>query len=97
LKLEPNIVREPPPGGGELPSALVLSWDFASAQGKQGLALVKKVAPGVPFVVVAEHLTTDAAIDSLRAGASACLPKLVSDADALARELARAFKITFYG
>jgi DNA-binding response OmpR family regulator len=97
LKLEPNVVREAGPGGAEPPTALVLSWDLASARGAEGLGMVKRVAPGVPFVVLAEHLTTDAAIDSLRAGASACLPKLLSDADALARELARAFKITFYG
>lgn len=93
LKLIANVMREAPAPGGELPTALVLSWDFAAAPGAAGLALLKKVAPGVPFVVLAEHLTTDAAIESLRAGASACLPKLLSDADALARELARAFKL----
>lgn len=97
LKLEPNLLREASAGGSQLPSAIILSWDFAAARGTLGLSLVKKVASGVPFVVLAEHLTTDAAIDSLRAGASACLPKLISDADALARELARAFKINFYG
>lgn len=97
LKLEPHVVREAVAGGAELPSALLLSWDFGPAPGADGLGLVKRFAPGVPFVVLAEHLTTDAAIESLRGGASACLPKLISDADALARELARAFKITYYG
>ena len=47
-----------------------------------------------PFVVLAEHLTMETALESLRAGATACLPKLLSDVKALSRELSRALKLT---
>ena len=36
----------------------------------------------------------DAALESLRGGAAACLPKLLSDVRALSRELNRALKLS---
>lgn len=79
------IALEPPVG-------VVVSWDFAPAYGRKALELGKALAQGAPFVVLAEHLTMETALESLRAGASACLPKLMSDTTALSRELIRAFK-----
>ncbi|MFP2910978.1 hybrid histidine protein kinase/response regulator SinK [Pyxidicoccus sp. 3LFB2] len=76
----------------EKPVGVVVSWDFAPAYGRKALELAKALGQGAPFVVLAEHLTMDTALESLRAGASACLPKLLSDITALSRELSRAFK-----
>ncbi|HZI15274.1 MAG TPA: hybrid histidine protein kinase/response regulator SinK [Myxococcus sp.] len=76
----------------EPPAGVVVSWDFAPAYGRKALELGKVLAQGAPFVVLAEHLTMETALESLRAGASACLPKLLSDTTALSRELIRAFK-----
>ncbi|NTX01888.1 hybrid histidine protein kinase/response regulator SinK [Myxococcus sp. CA051A] len=76
----------------EPPAGVVVSWDFAPAYGRKALELGKAMAQGAPFVVLAEHLTMETALESLRAGASACLPKLLSDTTALSRELSRAFK-----
>ncbi|QSQ25202.1 hybrid histidine protein kinase/response regulator SinK [Pyxidicoccus parkwayensis] len=76
----------------EKPVGVVVSWDFAPAYGRKALELGKALAQGAPFVVLAEHLTMETALESLRAGASACLPKLLSDTTALSRELSRAFK-----
>ncbi|MFY2558595.1 hybrid histidine protein kinase/response regulator SinK [Corallococcus terminator] len=74
------------------PAGVVVSWDFAPAYGRKALELGKALAQGAPFVVLAEHLTMETALESLRAGATACLPKLLSDTTALSRELSRAFK-----
>ncbi|NMO22260.1 hybrid histidine protein kinase/response regulator SinK [Pyxidicoccus fallax] len=74
------------------PVGVVVSWDFAPAYGRKALELAKALAQGAPFVVLAEHLTMETALESLRAGAAACLPKLLSDTTALSRELSRAFK-----
>ncbi|MCP3137452.1 hybrid histidine protein kinase/response regulator SinK [Pyxidicoccus xibeiensis] len=74
------------------PVGVVVSWDFAPAYGRKALELGKALAQGAPFVVLAEHLTMETALESLRAGAAACLPKLLSDTTALSRELSRAFK-----
>ncbi|MFP2932422.1 hybrid histidine protein kinase/response regulator SinK [Pyxidicoccus sp. 3LG] len=74
------------------PAGVVVSWDFAPAYGRKALELGKALAQGAPFVVLAEHLTMETALESLRAGAAACLPKLLSDTTALSRELSRAFK-----
>jgi CheY-like chemotaxis protein len=76
----------------EKPVGVVVSWDFAPAYGRKALELGKALAQGAPFVVLAEHLTMETALESLRAGAAACLPKLLSDTTALSRELSRAFK-----
>jgi CheY-like chemotaxis protein/nitrogen-specific signal transduction histidine kinase len=76
----------------EKPAGVVVSWDFAPAYGRKALELGKALAQGAPFVVLAEHLTMETALESLRAGAAACLPKLLSDTTALSRELSRAFK-----
>ena len=76
----------------EAPVGVVVSWDFAPAYGKKALELAKALSQGAPFVVLAEHLTMETALASLRAGAAACLPKLISDASALSRELGLAFK-----
>lgn len=79
--------------GDESPAGIVVSWDFTPAQGKAAVELGKAAARGAPFVILAEHLTMDSALESLRGGASACLPKLLSDVRALSRELARALKL----
>lgn len=93
LNVEPHLVLQALPGGPELPAAIVLSWDFSQARGVKGLELLRRIAPGVPFVVLAEHLTMDTAIESLRGGALACLPKLLNDSKAMGRELQRALKL----
>jgi len=76
----------------EKPVGVVVSWDFAPAYGRKALELAKALAQGAPFVVLAEHLTMETALESLRAGASACMPKLLSDITTLSRELSRALK-----
>ncbi|MBU8897868.1 hybrid histidine protein kinase/response regulator SinK [Corallococcus sp. M34] len=76
----------------EPPVGVVVSWDFAPAYGRKALELARALGQGAPFVVLAEHLTMETALESLRAGAAACLPKLLSDTSALSRELSRAFK-----
>ncbi len=93
LGYSPQVMTAAVPGGAELPLAVVLSWDFTAALGKSGIAFLKHFCPGVPFVVLAEHLTMESALESLRGGATACLPKLLNDARALGRELARALKL----
>jgi DNA-binding NtrC family response regulator len=97
LNVEPHLVLQALPGGPELPAAIVLSWDFSEAHGVKGLELVRRIAPGVPFVVLAEHLTMETAIESLRGGATACLPKLLNDPKAMGRELQRALKLPAFG
>lgn len=93
LKMEPQVLTEAKPGGAELPAAVVMSWDFMPAHGAAGVAFARGICVGVPFVVLAEHLTMDSALESLRGGAAACLPKLLTDVRALSRELQRALKI----
>jgi CheY-like chemotaxis protein len=93
LGMQPQVLTEPKSGGDDLPAALVMSWDFTPARGEKGVALARQFAPGVPFVVLAEHLTMESALESLRGGASACLPKLLTDVKALSRELQRALKL----
>lgn len=94
LGLEANILTEVKPGGSEPPVAIVVSWDFTPAHGHDAVELGRKLGAGVPFVVLAEHLTMDTALESLRGGAVACLPKLLSDTRALSRELSRALKLS---
>ncbi len=93
LHMEPNVLTEAKPGGTDAPAAVVMSWDFMPAHGAQGVAFARSLSPGVPFVVLAEHLTMDSALESLRGGAAACLPKLLTDVKALSRELQRALKL----
>ncbi|MDQ3265174.1 MAG: hybrid histidine protein kinase/response regulator SinK [Myxococcota bacterium] len=93
LGYEANILTEPRSGGDTPPAGVVVSWDFGPAHGRAALELARQVTRGAPFVVLAEHLTMESAIDSLRGGAVACLPKLISDTKALSRELARALKL----
>ncbi len=92
LGFQPNVITEKAVLP-ERPAAVILSWDFTPALGIEGLHFVKEKLPGVQFIVLAEHLTMEAALESLRGGASACLPKLLSDAKALSRELQRALKL----
>lgn len=94
LGMEPNLLLEPTPVPGDPPAGVVVSWDFTPAHGKKAVELGRAFSHGAPFVVLAEHLTMDAALESLRGGASACLPKLLSDVKALSRELGRALKMT---
>jgi CheY-like chemotaxis protein len=94
LGMEPQVLTEAKPGGAETPAAVVMSWDFTPSHGATGVAFARQVAPGVPFVVLAEHLTMDSALESLRGGAAACLPKLLTDVKALSRELQRALKLS---
>jgi len=93
LHMEPNVLTEAKPGGAEPPAAVVMSWDFTPAHGVAGVQFARSLSPGVPFVVLAEHLTMDSALESLRGGAAACLPKLLTDVKALSRELQRALKL----
>ena len=89
----PQVLTTAVPGGAEQPLAIVLSWDFTAAIGKAGIVFLKRFNPGIPFVVLAEHLTMESALESLRGGATACLPKLLNDPKVLGRELARALKL----
>jgi CheY-like chemotaxis protein len=93
LGMEPNLLLEPTPVAGDPPAGVVVSWDFSPAHGKKAVELGRAFSHGAPFVVLAEHLTMDAALESLRGGAAACLPKLLSDVRALSRELGRALKV----
>ncbi len=94
LGLEARIVQDTQPPPGDPPIAVVVSWDFSAAQGSKAVELGRNVRRGAPFVVLAEHLTMEAALECLRGGAAACLPKLLSDVRALSRELARALKLS---
>jgi DNA-binding NtrC family response regulator len=93
LGYEPQVLSTAVPGGAVPPAAIVLSWDFKAAHGTGGIAFVKHFAAGIPFIVLAEHLTMESALESLRGGATACLPKLLTDTLALSRELQRALKL----
>jgi CheY-like chemotaxis protein len=97
LGMEPNVLTEPKAVEGDPPAGVVVSWDFSPAHGKKAVELGRALCRGAPFVVLAEHLTMDAALESLRGGAAACLPKLLSDVRALSRELNRALKLTGQG
>jgi CheY-like chemotaxis protein len=93
LGMEPKILLEAVPGGDEAPAGVVVSWDFSAAHGEKAVELGRAMSKGAPFVVLAEHLTMEATLESLRAGSSACLPKLLSDSKALSRQLSRALKL----
>ncbi|WNG18253.1 hybrid histidine protein kinase/response regulator SinK [Cystobacter fuscus] len=72
----------------EPPAAVVVSWDFAAAHGRQALALARQLSQGAPFVVLAEYLSQETMLESLRAGASGCLPRELETPE-LSRELSR--------
>ena len=93
LGMEPKILLEPVPGGDDPPAAVVVSWDFSPAHGAKSVELARTMSKGAPFIVLAEHLTMETTLESLRAGSSACLPKLLADAKALSRQLSRALKL----
>ncbi|KFE69317.1 hybrid histidine protein kinase/response regulator SinK [Hyalangium minutum] len=93
LGLEPRLISTTEIAAMEPPMAVVVSWDFTPAYGRKALELGKALAQGAPFIVLVEHLTMETTLDSLRAGAIACLPRLFFDAPALSRELSRALKL----
>jgi CheY-like chemotaxis protein len=93
LGLEPRLLLGTELAALEQPLAVVVSWDFTPAYGRKALELGKALAQGAPFVVLAEHLTLETTLEVLRAGAVACLPRLLFDGPALSRELARALKL----
>jgi CheY-like chemotaxis protein len=72
----------------EPPAAVVVSWDFGPAHGRQALALARKLGQGAPFVVLAEYLSQETMLEALRAGASGCLPRELQ-APELSHELSR--------
>ncbi|MFL5322188.1 MAG: response regulator [Myxococcaceae bacterium] len=92
LGIEARVLTEPK-SSDEVPVGVVVSWDFTPSPGKASVELARTVSRGSPFIILAEHLTMDTALESLRGGATACLPKLLSDVRALSRELARALKL----
>lgn len=90
LGLESIQLPDDAPVPPEPALAVLVSWDVG--QGPEALERGKRLARGAPLVVLVEHLTMDAALESLRGGAAACLPKSLSDVRALSRELARVLK-----
>jgi DNA-binding NtrC family response regulator len=72
----------------EPPAAVVVSWDFGPAYGRQALELARKLGQGAPFVVLAEYLSQETMLEALRAGASGCLPRELQ-AHELSHELSR--------
>lgn len=92
LGLEPNLMHEAVPVESA-PAGVVVSWSFGPARGKEAVRVGRAASRGAPFVVLAEHLTMEIALDCLRGGAAACLPKLTSDVKALSRELTRALRL----
>lgn len=94
LGLETRLISNTEVVAMEPPMAVIVSWDFTPAYGRKALELGKALAQGAPFIVLVEHLTMETTLDSLRAGAIACLPRLFFDAAALSRELSRALKLS---
>ncbi|MFL5344315.1 MAG: hybrid histidine protein kinase/response regulator SinK [Hyalangium sp.] len=94
LGLEARLISNTEVVAMEPPMAVLVSWDFTPAYGRKALELGKALAQGAPFIVLVEHLTMETTLDSLRAGAIACLPRLFFDAAALSRELSRALKLS---
>jgi len=81
----PGATTEP---GPDAPAAVVVSWDLATAHGRQALELARKLGQGAPFVVMAEYLSQETVLEALRAGASGCLSRDL-EAPELSRELSR--------
>ncbi len=84
----PTVPGELP---AEPPAAVVVSWDFTSAHGRQALEVARRLGQGAPFVVLAEFLSQETMLEALRAGASGCLPRDLEPRE-LGRELARLLK-----
>ncbi|SEU29011.1 hybrid histidine protein kinase/response regulator SinK [Stigmatella erecta] len=93
MGLEARVIQTTEIVALDAPLAVVVSWDFTPASGRKALELGKALAQGAPFVVMVEHLTMETTLDSLRAGAVGCLPRLLFDPPALSRELSRALKM----
>jgi DNA-binding NtrC family response regulator len=91
--MEPHLHTEAAPAESP-PAGVVVSWTFAPASGREAVRLGRKVSRGAPFVILAEHLTMETALECLRGGSAACLPKLLSDVKALSRELTRALRLS---
>lgn len=91
--MEPHLHTEAAPAES-VPAGVVVSWTFAPASGREAVRLGRKVSRGAPFVILAEHLTMETALECLRGGSAACLPKLLSDVKALSRELTRALRLS---
>jgi CheY-like chemotaxis protein len=89
LGLEARVLTGAPtePAEGP-PAAVVVSWELATAYGRQALELARKLGQGAPFVVLAGYLTQETVLEALRAGASGCLPREL-DAKAFGHELSR--------
>ena len=94
IGLDANIVTEAHAAGDNPPAGVIVSWTFGPAPGRKGVELAKGVSRGALFVVLAENLTMETALESLRGGAAACLPKLLSDTKAMSREIQRALRLT---
>jgi CheY-like chemotaxis protein len=77
----------------EPPAAVVVSWDFGPAYGRQALELARKLGQGAPFVVLAEYPSQETTLEALRAGASGCLPREL-EARELRHELSRLLEPT---
>ncbi|ATB34412.1 hybrid histidine protein kinase/response regulator SinK [Melittangium boletus] len=84
----PSVPTEPPV---EPPAAVVVSWDFSAAHGRQALELARRQGLGAPFVVLAEYLSQETMLEALRAGASGCLSRDLEPRE-LGRELSRLLK-----
>jgi CheY-like chemotaxis protein len=91
--MEAHVLTEATPAEGA-PAGVVVSWSFAPASGREAVHLGRKAGRGAPFVILAEHLTMETALECLRGGSAACLPKLLTDVKALSRELTRALRIS---
>ncbi|PTL85224.1 hybrid histidine protein kinase/response regulator SinK [Vitiosangium sp. GDMCC 1.1324] len=89
LGLEARVLSTAPEEpAAEPPAAVVVSWDFGPAYGRQALELARKLGQGAPFVVLAEYLSQETMLEALRAGASGCLPRELQ-ARELSHELSR--------
>ncbi|WNG46532.1 hybrid sensor histidine kinase/response regulator [Archangium minus] len=89
LGLEARVhTTAPGEPAAEPPAAVVVSWDFSPAYGRQALELARKLGQGAPIVVLAEYLSQEMMLEALRAGASGCLPREL-EARELSHELSR--------
>lgn len=93
IGLEANVVTEARAASDTPPAGVIVSWTFGPAPGRRGVELARGVCRGALFVVLAENLTMETALESLRGGAAACLPKLLSDSRAMSREIQRALRL----
>lgn len=73
---------------GEPAAAMVVSWDYGPAYGRQALELARALGQGAPFVVLADYPSQETMLEALRAGASGCLSRELEPRE-LGPELAR--------